>query len=785
MFKNYFKIAFRSLLKNKGYSFLNIFGLAMGITCASLIFLWVEDEVNYDAIFPNKEQVYYLPTNQQYNGEWRTFTSTPGPMAEALKKEVPGIVNATRVRDEEHLFTIDEKSFYKKGYYADNDFINIFSLSFIQGNAQTAFGRTNAIILTNETASQFFGEGNNAVGRILKVDQTTTYTVTGVVADFPENVTVKFNWLAPFEPYAKDKEYLQEWENNSVDTYIQLDKKVDAAVVNTTVKKFLQTKVEDSDTYAFMHSMLDWRLRDNFEGGVQVGGRIVYVNLFSVIAWIILIIACINFMNLSTARSAKRANEVGVRKVLGAGRKRLVFQFITESLVISSIATLVSILLVFLVLPQFNIIIEKQLGMGLTNPIHWLVLLGITIFCGVFAGCYPAFYLSSFLPVTVLKGISSNQKGSVFIRKGLVVTQFAASIVLIICTIVVYKQVQHVKNRQLGYNKSNLITMNVRGDMVKNYTAIKQEMLATGLIDNVGLNSYNTLSIGNNGSGATWSGMADENNEMLISFRYINSDFLSTAGMEIIDGRNFKSKPELDSVNFIITESFAKLIDPVSAVGKSIYFGEDRYNVVGVVKDFLYGDMYGKSDPVIFLNAPTEAQYMYVRIAKTADTNNAITAMASVMQKNNVAFPFEYEFVDDAFNQKFKSEMLVGTLSKLFAILAIIISCLGLFGLAAYTSEQRSKEIGVRKVLGASVANIVNLLSKDFIRLVILSIAIAIPLAWWAMSSWLQSYAYRINMQWWMFALAGLGAITIAMLTVSFQAIKAAINNPVKSLRTE
>ena len=785
MFKNYFKIAFRSLLKNKGYSFLNIFGLAMGITCASLIFLWVEDEVNYDAIFPNKEQVYYLPTNQQYNGEWRTFTSTPGPLAEALKKEVPGIVNATRVRDEEHLFTLDDASFYKKGYYADPDFIDIFSLNFIQGNADTAFSSTDAIVLTNQTASQLFGAGNNAVGRVLKIDNTKTYTVTAVVADFPENVTLKFNWLAPFEPYAKDNDNLQTWGNNSVDTYIQLDKKANAADVNTTVKKFLQTKTEDSDTYAFMHSMLDWRLRDNFEGGVQVGGRITYVNLFSVIAWIILVIACINFMNLSTARSAKRANEVGVRKVLGAGRKRLIFQFITESLVIATIATLVSILLVFLLLPQFNIVIEKQLIMGVANPMHWLVLVGITLFCGVFAGCYPAFYLSSFLPVTVLKGISSNQKGSIFIRKGLVVTQFAASIILIISTIVVYKQVQHVKNRQLGYNKTNLVTMNVRGDVVKNYTAIKQDMLATGMVDNVGLNSFNTLAIGNNGSGATWSGMAEANSEMLISFRYINSDFLATAGMDVIDGRNFKQKPELDSVNFIITESFAKLIDPVSAVGKSIYFGDDKYKVVGVVKDFLYGDMYGKSDPVIFLNAPSEARYMYARIANNTDIKNTLAGMAGIMQKHNPAFPFEYEFVDDAFNQKFKSEMLVGRLSQIFALLAILISCLGLFGLAAYTSEQRSKEIGVRKVLGASVVNIVNLLSKDFLKLVIVSIAIAIPLAWWAMSSWLQDYAYRINMQWWMFALAGIGAITIALLTVSFQAIKAAITNPVKSLRTE
>ena len=524
-------------------------------------------------------------------------------------------------------------------------------------------------------------------------------------------------------------------------------------------------------------------MRDNFENGKQVGGRIDSVRLFTVIALIILLIACINFMNLSTARSEKRANEVGVRKAMGSGRTRLMIQFITEALILAFIASLVSVLLLFVLLPQFNLLIEKNLALGLSQPFHLLFLLGITLVCGIFAGLYPAFYLSSFKPVEVLKGLKVTQGSANFIRKGLVVGQFTISIVFIICTILVYQQIQHVKNRALGFDKDQLISLNVNGTMIEKFDVIKQDLINSGAVSSVGLNNSGILNGGNNGSGLEWTGGTDTE-DVLIFFRYISSDFLETAGMELAEGHGFSENRAKDSSNVLITESFAKLMGEGSAIGKKI----DRdgiYTVIGVVKDYLFQDMYGQSDPVMFFNYHGEASFMYLKTNPNMAANDMLSKVEAVMKKHNPAFPFEYNFVDDAYSAKFKSEQLIGKLSQLFALLAILISCLGLFGLAAYTAEQRSKEIGVRKVLGASVSGIVKLLSKDFLKLVGISIIIAIPIAWYAMENWLQDYAYRIEISWWIFVIAGVVAILIAMVTVSFQAVKAALANPVDSLKTE
>ncbi|MGB6151595.1 MAG: FtsX-like permease family protein, partial [Pricia sp.] len=469
--------------------------------------------------------------------------------------------------------------------------------------------------------------------------------------------------------------------------------------------------------------------------------------------------------------------------VLGSGKGRLISQFIAEAIITAMLATLVSILLLFILLPQFNILIEKQLALRLIDPVHLGSLLGITLVCGLLAGWYPAFYLSSFKPVDAVKGVKSKDGSAKIIRKGLVVAQFAVSIIFIISTIIVYQQVQHVKSRNLGYEKENLIKMNVNGDMVKNFIPIQNDMIASGMVENVAMNNSEILSGGNNGSGLEWQGGTDTE-DVLVSFRYVSSDFLKTAGMEMLEGRSFSDDISNDSTNILISESFAKLMGTGSALGKTVTRNKS-YTVIGVVKDYLYGDMYGQSDPVMYFNNPDYARFMYIRTKSGVPMTKTLAAMESVMQTHNPAFPFEYEFVDDAFDAKFRSEKLIGNLSLLFALLAIIISCLGLFGLSAYTAEQRRKEIGVRKVLGSSVTGIVRLLSQDFMRLVLLAILIAIPLAWWGMYRWLESFAYRIEIDWWVFALAGLVAVCIALLTVSFQALKAANANPVKSLRAE
>ncbi len=475
---------------------------------------------------------------------------------------------------------------------------------------------------------------------------------------------------------------------------------------------------------------------------------------------------------------------MGVRKVLGSGKKRLILQFLAEALITASIAAIVSMLLLIILLPKFNILVEKQIELRLFDPIHLLSLLGITLICGLLAGWYPAFYLSSFKPVEIIKGVKAKEGGATLIRKGLVVAQFTVSIVFIISTIIVYQQVEHVKSRDIGYELENLIQLPVNGNVIKDIVPIRQEMIASGTIENVALMNSSILSGGNNSSGWEWPG-GKNTEDVLISHRYISSGFFDTAGMEIIEGRGFSEKATNDSTNVLITQSLAKLMGNGSALGKIIRRNDDTYIVIGVIKDFLYGDMYGTSDPVMFYNNPEYTYNVYVRTKPGFAMTTTLVAMEEVMKKYNPAFPFEYEFVDDAFSAKFKSEKLVGGLSQIFALLAIIISCLGLFGLSAFTAEQRRKEIGVRKVLGSSVTGIVELLSKDFMRLVLIAILVAIPLAWWGMQNWLESFAYRIEINWWVFAIAGLTAICIALLTVSFQAVKAAVANPIKSLRTE
>lgn len=785
MFKNHLKIAWRNLWKNKGYSGLNIFGLAIGITCASLILLWVEDELSFDGAFPKKDLVYYVPTNQKFEGEWRTvFQSTPGPLAKVMKDEIPEIVKSSRSLGAELLFQVGDNSINKYGRIADPDFLDIFSLDFIEGNLETALEKPDAIVISEETAVHLYGEERSALGKVVTVNTDTDYTVTGVFKDLPSNISYAFDWVTQFENFSANKPWMSEYGSFFSDTFVELSPEAEFTTADAKVRKLLPAIRGEEDVVAFLHSMQDWYLRSDFEGGKKVGGQITYVRLFAIIAVIILIIACINFMNLSTARSEKRANEVGVRKVLGSVKGNLISQFMAEALITATIAGIVSVLLLLLLLPQFNILIEKQLELRLFDSIHILSLMGITLICGLLAGWYPAFYLSSFRPVEVLKGVGGKQGSAATIRKGLVVTQFTVSIIFIISTIVVYQQINHVKSRDLGFEKENLIRLPVNGDIIKNFNPIQQDMIASGKIENVGLNNSEILSGGNNGWGYEWQGGIDTE-DIVISKRYISSSFFETAGMKIVEGRGFSKEIDNANSNILITETFAKLMGEGSAVGKVVRRDDEAYTVIGVVKDYLYGDMYGTSDPVMFHNHHGDARHLYVKAGRGAAITETLATMENVMKKYNPAFPFEYQFVNDAFDARFKSEKLIGNLSRIFAVLAIIISCLGLFGLAAYTAEQRRKEIGVRKVLGSSVNGIVQLLSKDFIRLVIFALLIAGPIAWWMMQNWLESFAYRIEIDWRVFLIAGLVAIFIALVTVSFQAIKAAIVNPIKSLRTE
>jgi len=555
--------------------------------------------------------------------------------------------------------------------------------------------------------------------------------------------------------------------------------------VDEKVRAILPAKTGDKETEAFLFSANDWHLRAYFKDAKIAGGRIEYVRLFSFIALIILIIACVNFMNLATARSEKRADEVGMRKALGSGRKQLIFQFTSEAILNAALAGILSIVAIIIVLPKFNSLVEKNLTLNLSLPSHFLSLLGISLACGVLAGLYPAFYLSSFKPIEVLKGTRRNAGSASLIRKCLVVGQFAISVILIVRTIVVYEQVFHVKNRNIGLQKENLIEIPAAGGaIIKNFETIVQELKSSGTVESAGLMNSQILSGGNNTSSVRWTGRPDDK-DILISFRTITPEFLKATGMKLKEGRGFGKSQAADSSKVLISETFAKLIPTENPVGNKIQWQEQEFTITGIVEDYLYGDMYGTSDPVMFYHQAEGADYLYIKPKSGIATAKVLKEIQDVLQTQNPGFPFEYRFVDDAFNARFKSEQLVGNLSQIFAVIAIIISCMGLFGLSAYMAEQRRKEIGVRKVLGSSVLNIVKLLSKDFLILVIVALLLAIPLAWFIMHNWLQDYAYRITISVWIFVFAGGSAIIIALLTVSFQAIKAAIANPVKSLRTE
>ena len=785
MIKNYFKTAFRNLWKNKIYGSLNVFGLAIGIACAGLIFLWVEDEFSYNHNHSKKDQLYQILENQPFEGKTYTFSATPGLLAEAMKKEFPGVKNSCRLTWEEYtLFNLGDKSIYERGNYADSSIFSMLTIPFVQGNKETVFQQLHSLAISEKMAKKFFGDQKDIIGKTLKVDNKEEYVIGAVFKDLPQNSSIKFDWLSPFKIYHDKNEWLNQWDNNGIQTFVELEEKADRGLINKKLDNYLKAKDTTIVAQPFLFSMNDWRLHSKFEEGKQIGGRIQNVRTFSIIAWIILLIACINFMNLATARSEKRAREVGVRKVLGAGKKILIAQFIGEAMVMALLSLLIAVAIIYFILPSFNTLVEKQLQIGLDNPLHLLSLLLIGLICGLVAGSYPALYLSSFNPVWVFKGINLKGSGAAYIRKGLVVLQFTISIILIIGTIIVYNQIQHIKNRDLGYNKDNVIQTGLRGDMQKNFAVIKNQLLSSGYVENVAMSNLNQLYMGSSTGNFEWEGK-DPSKKVLVTQDFISPEYIKTMGIQMAKGRDFYPDAKQDSSNVIVNEAFAKIIGKDNVVGTLLRQDTTKYTIVGVIKDFVFDDMYGKSDPLIFRSYPEYFGYMYIRLKSQANVERAVDKIQTVVKTNNPGYPFDYIFVDDEFDRQFKSEMLIGKLSRIFALLAIVITCLGLFGLAAYTAERRTKEIGVRKVLGASVTGIAGLLSKDFLKLVILSSLISFPVAWWLMHNWLQNYAYRIEISWWIFIVAAALAIVIALFTISFQAIRAALSNPVKSLRTE
>ncbi|MGH2646346.1 MAG: ABC transporter permease [Ginsengibacter sp.] len=786
MVRNFFKVAFRNLFRNKAFSILNIAGLTIGMASAILILLWVQNETSYDRFHKNGDRLYEVYSNDVIDNSVRSLTATPEIMAPVLTKDVPEIESSSRFSNMQfNVLNADDKSLTPKGAVVDAPFLRMFSFPLKQGDVKTALDEPNSIVLTEQLAKKIFGNAD-AMGKVIRLLNSGTFKVTGILKDLPNNTLFNFEFLLSYE-YNNSKGYVDsDWTDISIATFVMLKPNTAFDAANNKIKSVVvQHSGGRAKTTEFLYPVSKLRLYSDFENGVAVGGRIERVRIFLVIAIFILVIACINFMNLSTARSEKRAKEVGVRKVIGARKKSLVFQFIAESILLSFIAGVFALIIVQLCLPAFNQLVEKQLFISYRNIYFWIISLSFILFTGILAGSYPAFFLAAFKPVSVLKGTFKNAGSLITPRKVLVVLQFTFAIALIICTIVVEQQVKYAQSRETGYDRKNLAYVFLQGDIDKNYALIKNELLNSGAATSITMAQAPLTQNWSSGISMNWQGK-DPNSVIQINRYTEDGGLVKTAGMQLVNGRDIdiKTYPS-DSTACLISESAVKAMGFKNPIGQLIYDDPINWRVVGVIKDFILESPYEPVKPFMVKGPKYGGSVLLIKLNDANNNAQNLSKAGKIFKKYNPAYPFEYYFIDQEYAKKFSDEQLTGTLASLFSMLTIFISCLGLFGLATYMAENRIKEIGVRKVLGASVANIATLLSKDFVQLVIIAILIASPVSWFAMHKWLEGYDYRINISWWIFLATGLAAIFIALLTVSFQAIKAAMANPVKSLRTE
>ena len=788
MLTNFFKVAWRNLLRNKGFSFINIAGLAIGMAAAILITLWIQHEMSYDQFHVKKDRIYEAWNKAHFSGKLQCWNTTPKILARTLEKDVPEVERAVRVYWPRNiLFSLGEKRLTAAGNQVDTGFLQMFSFPMLKGNPQTALNDGYSIVLTEKLAKNLFGD-EDPMGKILKLDNKDNFTVTGILKDLPNNSRFGFEFLTNWELVKRQGEDDSSWGNNSTRTYVLLKENASMASANDKIKgiKVRYSKDEDPNWEMFIYPSSRWRLYSNFTNGKEDGGLIDFVKLFGVIALFILLIACINFMNLSTARSEKRAKEVGIRKVVGAQKGSLIGQFIGESIMIACIAGILALGLVQLSLPAFGKLTDKELHLDFANIYFWLSAIGFIVFTGIVAGSYPAFFLSSFKPVKVLKGTFKAAHALVTPRKMLVVLQFTFAIILIICTSIVKQQIDHAQNRETGYDRNNLVYHFLTDELRKSYPLVKNELLSSGVATSVSRTSSPLTQGWSDTWGFEWVGKdpADKTD----FDRYVaDEELVKTAGFRITRGRDFNLKEfPTDSSGMILNESAVKAMNFKDPIGQIVKDDGREYHVVGVINDFILQSPYYPTKPMVIEGCSNDwMNVIHFKLNAANSTADNLKKAEAIFKKYNPEYPFEYKFIDEEYSQKFKAEERTGTLAALFAGLTIFISCLGLFGLATYMAENRIKEIGIRKVLGASIPGITALLSKDFLKLVMISFVIASPVAWWMMDKWLQDYPYHVNIHWYVFAIAGLLSFLISVLTVSYQAIKAAVANPVKSLRTE
>jgi putative ABC transport system permease protein len=775
------------MIRDRQFTLLNLIGLATGLACALLIYLWVTDEVSFDKFFANSDQMYQLMEVRNYPGHAGISDESSGLLSETVKTQMPEVEYAATIAPpnwfQKFTLTVGEKNIKAVGQYVGKDYFNIFSFKLIKGNKDDVLKDKSSIVISETLANKLFGTTEDVIGKKIRFQQDTSFFVSGIFEDLPRNSSEQFDFVLSFEYYKSIASWVTSWYNGGPHNYILLKKGTDVNAFNKRVYDIITRNANDTFRKVTAIPFATAYLNNTFIHGARVGGRMEYVRLFSIIAIFILAIACINFMNLSTAKASRRLKEVGIKKVVGAGRKQLIFQFLSESVLLAFISVVFALLIVLLLLPEFNQLTDKHLSLHFNSELL-LGVLCITLFTGFVSGSYPALYLSGFNPISILKNKLSSSIGEVWARKGLVVFQFAITITLIIAVLVVYKQIGLIQSVQLGYNKDNILRFNAEGKILRNEVNFLTELKRIPGVINASTTTHEMVGRNFGGNMIDWPGK-DPNG--VYYFEGVNAgyDFVETMGMQMLAGRSYSKQFASDSTAIVLNETAVKTIGLKDPVGKTIrWFGHDVH-IIGVVKDFHFESLHQPVVPLyIALDYGEVWDRVMVRLSSTGQ-KETIARIEDAYEKYNPGFPFEFSFLDDAYQKQYAAEKRVSVLSRYFAGLAIVISCLGLFGLAAFTAQRRQKEIGIRKIIGASVSNIFLMLSKDFLLLVLIAILVAFPLSWWAMNNWLQGFAYRINISASIFIVAGTSIILITLLTISYQAIKAAVANPVKSLRSE
>lgn len=781
MINKYLKVAWRNLYKRKGFSIANLLGLSIGIACTLFIMLWVQNERSWDRFHAHYDNIYQVYANRDFNGQIATDGSIMLPLTDAVEQTIPEVKAATFVSyPDQPVMTVGENQIKKSGLSVSRHFFNVFTWKSLKGNAEAALQNPDAIILTASTAKVLFGDAD-PINKTIRLNNSEVVTVAAILEDPVKASTFQFDFLRPFK-YAP--EAMQDWENAYSQMFLLKNEGARVADIEKKINAITSRRAPNEHSAYFTHPMSKWRLYSDFKDGKNTGGMIAYVKLFTIIAVIILLIACVNFMNLSTAGAEKRAKEIGIRKTLGSERYQLMAQFFFESIILAFLSFLLALGIVFALLPAFNQLVDKQLTIPFANFYFWMIAGAIIVFTGTVAGSYPAFYLSSFNPVKVLKGTFKAGKAALLPRRVLVVGQFVICIVLISATIIVYRQLQHVKNRDIGYRPDNMLILPASESVNKNYEVIKQELLQSGKISAVTRTSSPLTEIWNYTPAPDYEGKPATATNMIVTAMRAQKDFVKTAGMKIISGHDFEGTPA-DTASILLNEAAVKTMGLKQPIGMKMRYAGNEYVVTGVVGDAVMSSPYNPVEPMMILFGRRGGSFVNVRVADQSTPQQAIEVLKASYARHAPDIPFEFKFVDQEFGKKFITEELIGKLTNIFAGLAIFICCLGLSGLVAFTTQKRIREIGIRKVLGASVQQLLLMLSTEFLWLVGIAFLIAIPAAWWALNDWLQQYEYRTSIAFWQFLLAGGAVLIITLVTVCVNAIRAALTKPIQSLRSE